>query len=223
MWTVESENRTARRAVVVVALFGLLASACGGGPSDKVQYKDPDDLALFEVPNDWNVYDADDLSELGSPTLLPFAIDLVSAMPINTLVAFDAGPARNVSNLSQRVTSVRYPLGTYLVRDVSRDERDVLSRATLESLVLWPQFYTILPGGAEIDFDFGSDYEGIYRIVGFEDAVTEERGVVVFTSVTNPDDTLIYSIAVGCAEDCFAQYADEMYEVVDSWVVNTKK
>ena len=219
MWTV-LENQAARRIVAAAALLGMFAAACGGARSDKFQYKDPDDLALFEVPDDWHVYEDDALS---AQALLPFVTDFGDIYPISTKVAFDAAPGRNVANLAQPVSSVRYPVGAYVVRDVSRDERDLLSRAILETLILRPQFYTVLARGTDADFDFGNEYEGIERVIGFADTVTGERGLVAYISVTNPDDSLIYAIAVGCAEDCYEQFEEDIIEVIDSWIVNTKK
>lgn len=209
-----------RRVAAWAAALAVLAVACGGtGSADTLRYKDPDDLALFDVPKDWNLYTEDELTQQN----LPFVTNFVDTLPIASVAAFDAGTGRSVANLQQPVSSVRYPVGTFVVRDVSRGERDLLSRASLETLVLWPEFYTVTSRGANDDFDFGNDYEGIRRVLQFEDSTTQERGVVAFVSVTNPDDSLILSMAVGCSEECFEQFADEIIEVVDSWVVNTRK
>ena len=139
-------NKSRRTQVLVwIAALALLAAACGGtGSSDTFRYKDPNDLALFDVPNDWNVYTADELTQQN----LPFVTNFVDTLPIATVAAFDAGTGRSVANLQQSVSSVRYPVGSYVVRDVSRGERDLLSRASLETLVLWPEFFTVTSRGA---------------------------------------------------------------------------
>jgi len=219
MWATALNNRRAGRMVALAAVFVVAAAACGGTASGRVQYKDPDDLALFEVPNDWNLYTADELTQ----QTLPFVTNFVDTLPIASIAAFDAGTGRSVANLEQPVSSVRYPVGSFVVRDVSRGERDLLSRASLETLVLWPEYYTVTSRGSDTDFDFGDDYKGIRRILQFEDLATQDRGVVAFVSVTNPDDSLIYAMAVGCSEECFEQFTDDIIEVVDSWVVNTRK
>ncbi len=209
-----------KRVLAWAAALAVVAAACGGtGSSDTFRYKDPNDLALFDVPKDWNVYTEDELTQQN----LPFVTNFVDTLPIATVTAFDAGTGRNVANLQQPVSSVRYPVGSFVVRDVSRGERDLLSRASLETLVLWPEFFQVTNRGANDDFDFGNKYEGIRRVLQFEDQTTQERGVVAFISVTNPDDSLILSMAVGCSEVCFEQFADDIIEVVDSWVVNTRK
>ncbi len=220
MWTTALNKTGTKRVVASAALLAMFAVACGGGAtSNHVQYKDPDDLALFEVPKNWNLYTADELTQQN----LPFVTNFIDTLPIASVAAFDAGTGRSVANLEQPVSSVRYPVGSYVVRDVSRGERDLLSRASLETLVLWPEFYTVTNRAAETDFDFGNDYEGIRRILRFEDLATQQSGVVAFISVTNPDDTLIYSMAVGCSEACFELFVLDIIEVVDSWVVNTRK
>jgi len=207
------------RLAVWTAVIAMLAVACGGVGSNRLEYKDPDDLALFEVPDDWNLYTADELTQQN----LPFVTNFVDTLPIASLAAFDAGTGRSVTNLEQPVSSVRYPVGSYVVRDVSRSERDLLSRSSLERMVLWPEVFTVTSRGANDDFDFGNNYEGIRRILQFEDLATQERGVVAFVSVTNPDDSQILSMAVGCSEECFEQFTEQIIEVVDSWVVNTRK
>lgn len=220
MRTISDKRQRSRRWFAAVAVISSLGIACGGAPSDRVRYTHPDDLALFEVPRDWHLYTEDELVQQS----LPFVTNFVDTLPIASVAAFDAGTGRSIDNLQQPVAAVRYPVGSFVVRDVSRGERDLLSRASLETLILWPEFYTVTNRGTgEDDFDFGNDYEGIRRIVQFQDQATEERGVVAFVSVTNPDDTLIYSMAVGCSEECFERHADEIIEVVDSWVVNTRK
>ena len=220
MWTTALHNSGTKRMVASAALFAMLATACGGGAtSNNVQFKDVDDLALFEVPKDWNLYTADELTQQN----LPFVTNFIDTLPITSVAAFDAGTGRSVANLEQPVSTVRYPVGAYVVRDVSTGERDLLSRASLETLVLWPEFYTVTNRANETDFDFGNDYEGIRRILRFDDQATQQSGVVAFISVTNPDDSLIYSMAVGCSEECFQLFALDIIEVVDSWVVNTMK
>jgi hypothetical protein len=213
-------NRGIRRLSVLVAGVALLAAACGGAEGGGLQYKDPDDLALFEVPEDWNLYTEDELLLLN----LPFVTATGDILPLATVAAFDAGTGRSTNNLLQSVSSVRYPVGTFSVRNVSREEREFLSRGTLEQMVLWPENFTVTNRVADTDFDFGNDYEGVRRVLQFEDPQSQERGAVVFVSVTNPDDSRILSMAVGCSEECFfEQYAEEIIEVVDSWVVNTSE
>lgn len=206
--------------VIAFGLALVLAASACGGDSSRTEYKDPNDLALFKVPSDWNVYNATEVSNQPS---LPFAINFADSVPISSIMAFDAAPGRNPVNLAKPIASVRYPVGTYVVRQVSRSERELLSRGSLESLVLWPEFYTVVARGAEEEVDLGNEFEGIRRILRFEDVTTQDRGMVAFVSVTNPDDSLIYSMAVGCSEVCFDQYNTDIIEVIESWAVNTRK
>lgn len=213
-------NRGIRRLSVWVAAIAVVSVACGGDATAGLQYKDPDDLALFEIPDGWNLYTEDELALLN----LPFVTATGDILPLATVAAFDAGTGRSTNNLLQSVSSVRYPVGTFTVRNVSREEREFLSRGTLEQMVLWPENFTITNRLADSDFDFGNDYEGVRRVLQFEDPQSQQRGAVVFISVTNPDDSRILSMAVGCSEECFfEQYAEEIIEVVDSWVVNTSE
>ena len=208
-----------RRLAAVAALLAIVAAACTSGSSEIQQYRDPDNLALFEVPNDWHVYDADDLT---AAPIVPFATDVGDFLPISNIAAFDAAPGRSLDNLSRSIASVRYPVGSYVVRDVDREERELLNRVTLESLVLRSDVFTVLSRAQESELDLGNRFEGIRRILLFEDTTTQQRGVVLFVSITNPDDSNILAMAVGCSEACFEQFTLDIFEVVESWVVNTK-
>jgi hypothetical protein len=41
-------------------------------------------------------------------------------------------------------------------------------------------------------------------------------------SVTDPEVTTLYQVAIGCSLECFQAYVPEIIEIVDSWLVNTR-
>ncbi len=214
------ETLIRNRAVLPVLslAFVLLAAACGSGDKGNV-YEDPDERVLFELPDGWNVYEQDELMGLSD---VPFATD-TSDLPVISSVAFDGAPGRSVDNLVTSIASANYPIGSQVIRSVSSDQRDLLSRSLLEDTVF---SYNRLESAQEIvneDFSFGSDYDGIRRFVGFVDGTTSEQGAIYFVSVTDPTDSTIYTMAAGCSVACFQQYQAEIQEVVDSWLVNTNQ
>jgi hypothetical protein len=203
-------------------VFALVGVACTTGTPGMREYRDPNDLALFEIPDDWHLYAADEIAFLPQ---VPFATRFPGddTLPIIEVVAFDGAPSRNVANLSSPVTAVRYPVGSYAVRSVSSEERNRISRDSLEVVVLPPTFTIDESTKTEYDEDFGNDYEGIVRNLLFSDEETQQSGVVYFKSVLNPDDSRIYDIAVGCSVECWEEFGEEMVEVVDSWLINTRQ
>ncbi len=209
-----------RGRTLAIAVLSFVAAACGG-VADQIEYKDPADRALFKIPNDWHLYSSDELAGLAE---VPF-VTPTGATPLSVLiqVAFDGAPGREVSNLDVSVASARYPVGVYTVRSVGFEDRNILSRQLLSEAVLSPLKYT---PGQEIlteDFDFGRDYDGIRSFVAFTETATADRGIVYFISVTDPEDTRVFSMAAGCSNACWESYADDIVKVVDSWLVNTRQ
>lgn len=200
--------------------LGLLAAACGGA-ADSIEYKDPADRALFKIPNDWHLYDSDELAGLGQ---VPFVAP-IGASPLSILsqVAFDGAPGRDISNLNISGAAAGYPVGAYSVRSVGFEDRVALSRQSLAETILSPVTFTYGQDLLSEDFDFGQNYEGIRRFVPFTEAATADQGIVYFVSVTNPDDSRVYSMAAGCSNACWEIHGDEIVKVVDSWLVNTKQ
>jgi hypothetical protein len=196
----------------------LIVASCGGGDGDSIEFKDPEERALFELPNDWHLYEADELAQVPS---IPFVN--AGEYPIITQVGFDGGPGRAVSNLTtDSIAAVDYPVGAYTVRAVGTEARDDLSRSAMQDLIISDNAFQLGQLILSEDFDFGRDYEGIRRWIPYIDQTTAQTGLVYFISVTDPEDTTVYTMAAGCSAECWEQYRDDIIGVVDSWIVNTR-
>ena len=197
----------------------LILVACAGGNPDTTTYRDADERSLFELPNEWNTYGADELAQL---SVVPFIPEL-AGFPAITLIAFDGAAGRDLANLTVDVTTSPYPIGAQLIRSIGPQSRDLVSRQTL---ALSAYDLTDVQGIQEIeseDFSFGRQYDGIRRFVGITAEDGELEGAIYMLAVTNPDTTEIYSMAVGCSLACFERQRDEIFKVVDSWLVNTRR
>ena len=204
----------------LLGLSAVLTLVACGGSSSSFEYKSPDETALFRVPTDWHIYEADELSDIAS---LPFVSPIGNELAVLSEVAFDGAPGRGVGNLNVAVAGVEYPVGTFVVRAIGAFAREQMSRSLLESAVLWPESYSVAePRFFDEDFNF-SEFDGIRRILSFQDPSTQQQGLVYFISVTDPADTKVYSIAAGCSLECFQLHRDEIIGVVDSWIVNTRQ
>ena len=211
-------KRTLRTGVVSVAAV-LFIAACGGGNSDTVTYRDAENRSLFELPNEWNLYRADELIQI---VPVPFLPDIGGYRPIS-FVAFDGAAGRSLDNLAVDVTTSPYPIGAHIIRQISPDEKDLLSRR-----IMALSAYDVMDGGQGVnvdtwDFTFGRDYKGIGASVGLTNEDGRRQGLVYVLAVTNPEGTELYSMAAGCSLDCFTRQGEQIVEAVDSWVVNTRR
>lgn len=203
--------------VALIAAISLVGAACGSSSGDATTYKDPD-FSLVEIPNDWHVFSVNDLDGFSE---FPFVIQPASGpLPVLSQLTFAGTPTRDTSTLLDPVSLSSYPIGSATVRAIDGDLREQLSRLTLAELVVQ---YHAQPHQEFLNEDFAFDrFEGIKRVVVYTDPVTAQDAAVVLVSVTDPEDTRMYSIGVGCSVDCFNFYNDQINAVVDSWVVNTQ-
>jgi len=198
----------------------FLLAACSNAGSGVVTFTDEERLSRFDIPESWNVYE---LTELSSLEDLPFDEQVQGfSFPAITSVGFDGGPVRDVSNLAANLPEADYPIGSMSVRQVGEVEKDLLSRAMLTQSVL-P--YYGLANSEEIskeDFSFGEGFDGVRVLVAFQDEAATGQGVAYMISVSNEDDTRIYSMIAGCNRECFIANQETIEGVVDSWLVNKR-
>jgi hypothetical protein len=197
----------------------MLLTACGGGDPDITVYRDTENRSLFELPKDWNLYRADELSQIAP---VPFVPDLGGYRPIS-FVAFDGAAGRDLNNLSLDAASSPFPVGAQIIRQISPEEKDLLSRR----LMAVSAYDVTDPGqGVEIDtwdFTFGRDFEGIAATVGLTAQDGQSQGLVYVLAVTNPEATELYSMAAGCSLECFSREGEQIVAAVESWIVNTRR
>ncbi len=201
-------------------VLALVVSACAGTGTGLVTVTDPARLSRLEVPSDWNVYDLDTLSTLDG---FPFNQQVQGiTFPVITAVGFDGGPSPDVTRLALDLTDADYPIGATSVRRVGELGRDFLSRAVLTQSVI-PYFgYNNPQELTKEDFSFGAGFDGVRVLVAFEDDTGSSQGVAYMISVSNPEDTRIFSIVAGCNRECFIANQDVITKVVDSWLVNKR-
>lgn len=211
--------RAHSRIAILVLAGAMLLAACGGDDPDTTVYRDADNRSLFLLPNDWNLYRADELSQIAP---VPFVPDLGGYRPIS-FVAFDGAAGRDLNNLSLDAATSPFPVGAQIIRQISVEEKDLLSRR----LMAVSAYDVTNPGqGVEIDtwdFTFGRDFEGIGATVGLTAQDGQSQGLVYVLAVTNPEATELYSMAAGCSLECFAREGEQIVAAVESWIVNTRR
>jgi hypothetical protein len=206
--------------VIITASVAVMLAACSGADEGVVTVTDEERLSRFDLPESWHTYELAELSELED---IPFDEQVQGfSFPAITSVGFDGGPVRDVSNLESSLAEADYPIGSMSVRQVGEVEKDLLSRAMLTQSVL-P--YYGLSNSEEItkeDFTFGNGFDGVRVLVAFQDEAATGQGVAYLISVSNEDDTRIYSMIAGCNRECFIANQDTIEGVVDSWLVNKR-
>jgi len=209
-----------RRLLLVIGPLALVLAACGSDKADIMTYADPANLSLVNVPAAWNAYQLDELSALDA---LPFTESFQQfEFPAVSTIAFDAAPARNVTNVTAPLAAAAYPIGSMSVRTVGDVEKEFLSRATLSQSVI-PYYQYVEPTEhVKEDFTFGDGFDGVRVLVSFADSSGSGVGVAYMISVTDPADHRMFSIVVGCSRDCFIENQQLIEQVVDSWLVNKK-
>jgi hypothetical protein len=208
-----------RRSALVLVSVVLLA-ACNSGPAEIATYTDPGKLSLVNIPTDWNAYQFDELSTLDA---LPFHEAFQQfEYPAVSSIAFDAGPSRDVGNVTAPLSAANYPIGSMSIRTVGDVEKEFLSRATLSQAVL--PYYQYLEPEEHLkeDFTFGDGYDGVRLLVSYSEPNGAGVGVAYLISVTDPADQRIFSIVVGCNRTCFIENQTLIEQVVDSWLVNKR-
>lgn len=205
---------------MIAASLVLLLAACSSADTGVVTFTDPERLNKIEIPDSWNVYQLSELSDLED---LPFDEQVQGfSFPAISSVGFDGGPVRDVGNLAAGLPEAEYPIGAMSVRQIGEVEKDLLSRAMLTQSVL-P--YYGLANSEEItkeDFSFGGGFDGVRVLVAFQNEAATDQGVAYLISVSNEDDTRIYSMVAGCNRECFIANQETIEKVVDSWLVNTR-
>ena len=212
-------SRLGLRLAALGAALAVTVSACGSSNPDVVTYRDPDRHSLFELPTEWNLYEGDQLTQVS----IPFVIQGQDfQLPVISQMAFDGAPDSDPDNVGNSVSTSSFPIGAVTVREIGPDERDFMSRFLLAELVV--PYHSQL-GSEEIlkqDFVFDNDFRGVQLAIAYTDSVTEAEAAVYLISVTDPNVTRMYSIAVGCSLDCFSTHQEDIVAVVDSYLVNTR-
>jgi hypothetical protein len=209
-----------RRTLGLLLISGMALAGCSSAEQESVTYTDPANLSLFKVPQEWNLYELNELSALDD---LPFHEDFQGfSYPAVSSVAFDGAPARNVGNVTMPLTDATYPIGASSVLTVGEFERDLLSRATLAQTVL--PYYRFNPFDeiAKEDFTFGDGFDGVRLLVSYGAADGQSVGVAYIIAVSDAADSKIYSIVAGCSRQCFIDHQEQIEKVVDSWLVNKR-
>jgi hypothetical protein len=208
----------ARLAPIAVASVAVLGSACGGSG---YQYVKNDELGIYaKLPDDWTVYDEEDLFPDASQT------ELDREAEVRWIRTFDSADEPNVdmtnrldgSDPAGRVEhsllsmEQRENLDLGMLRGRGDPARDPLAAQQQGGEAVGVQVIVDEP----VEFDGG--YTGLHTVF-----VIENDGspiVIDQTTVRDSQSSQIISFIVGCGEECyFETHKDEIADLVDSWTI----
>ncbi len=202
--------------VAGVVLGGVLLAACAGSGYHYV--KSSEDRTYFKVPENWKLYDEDQVIKTLGHNLSPR--QRKSQLDNAWHVGFDASsrPALGRHLLDARA---RNPVGLAAVEELDFDTADQLSINALRNFFV------------DIDtaIDQGSGevltYEPVERDGGFHGIhivanVDDPKGrVMTFdqTSILDQATSKLYTLLVTCSANCYEHNKDKIERIVESWTV----
>lgn len=210
------------RARFGLVLLTLGSAACGSsGDSGLISVRDGGDppSMFFQVPSDWSVYQSSDLEGVTETPFVAQTSDLT--LPVASRVVFQ-GTSRDAGVPDANVSDSQYPVGSAVVRTIPASQRDAMSRYWLAELVVPYHGQAVASEELKQDISLGEGFDGVQLLVAYNDTITGIDTAVFFISVTDPEVQEMYSIAVGCSVACFNENVEEIVDIIDSWLVNTR-
>ena len=198
---------------VIVAATGFL-SACGDSSYEYLSNRK--EKVYFKVPDDWTIFEEDDLGIEGGGIWFR---------------GFDASKHADPSHVLSDEHD--QPRGFATVSALSSEERDVMSFALLRSLLYQDE------DGNPVDpvAAYAEDQDGRFQVLAYDelsnDAVrgihlrVNDRGtgdgvVTDLTIVVDQDTSRRYVLTMGCTSACWVHNEKKFEEVIKSWTVQEK-
>jgi hypothetical protein len=200
---------------MTVAAAVLLAGCAGSGFT---YVQSSANRTYFKVPDDWQVYDKDQVLGLDRRPSQP------QADPgLKYLAVFDADPKPSLEHDLQTATA---PFGVVKVRQLSPEERDTFSLQSLRN--------EVVPIDDILEQEVGQiqliqEPESIVKSGGLRGSrlvysvVTENGSFTVDqTGLVDAATNMLYFFIVGCESECFAENRRTISEVADSWTIKER-
>ena len=199
---------------VVMGALVLIASGCSGSGFQYVSSAET--KTMFKVPQEWTLYDEDDVFDFRPPDVSPQQEAANRAS--QWVMAFDGAEPPSLEHLFAE--SSQEPAGYAKVRVLSDKERDTYSLRSLRN--------------EEFDVDRLARTERAELVS--DDDVTLGNGVagsrIVFnvrqgdrfvtvnqTALIDSQTRVLYLFLIGCDADCYSSNEEVISEVVRSWTI----
>lgn len=203
------------RIIAALAIAGLIASACASTGYHYV--KNSDDKTYFKVPNEWKLFDAEQVLERNAKGLSDRETDTLRELSWE--VRFDAGPKPSLRNFKK--ADYAHPIGIAQVEELVQEASDAASISALRNL------YFDIDAAAEAGQGLIVSYEPVTLDGGFHgvhivaEIPDEDGNTIVFNqkAVLDQLTSKFYAVVVFCNARCYDDNTDDIERLVDSWTV----
>lgn len=204
-----------RRALGVCA--GVLVLALTGCTGSGFQYVSSSETnTVFKVPEDWTLFNEDDVFEFRPPDLSPQQEAANRAS--QWIMAFDGAEPPSLEHLFAE--SSEQPAGYAKVRVLSDEERDTYSLRSLRNeefdidrLVKEQRIELISDDDLALENGFAGS-RVIFNVRQGGGFVTVNQ-----TALVDSQTRVLYLFLIGCDADCYANNQEIISEVVSSWTI----
>jgi hypothetical protein len=197
----------------VAAVLALAVAGAACSSSGYHYVKNSDDRTYFKVPDEWRLFDEDELTARLTPR------ERDSVRETSWQVAFDASPRPSLKHLLAPKT--KHPNGYATVQQLDFNASDNISLSALRNF-----FFDI---DAAVQNEVGAivAYEQLEPDGGFRgfhlvaEVQTQDGNVVTVdqTMLLDQATSRLYALIVTCNAQCYDDNADQIGRVVDSWTV----
>jgi hypothetical protein len=204
-----------RRALGVCA--GVLALALTGCTGSGFQYVSSSETnTVFKVPEDWTLYNEDDVFEFRPPDLSPQQEAANRAS--QWIMAFDGAEPPSLEHLFAQ--SSAQPAGYAKVRVLSDEERDTYSLRSLRNeefevdrLAKQQRIELISDDDLALESGFAGS-RVVFNVRQGDSFVTVNQ-----TALVDSQTRVLYLFLIGCDADCYSYNEEVISEVVSSWTI----
>ena len=200
----------------LLVLATAFLTACGAFEQSGYQFvRDTSTGTYLKVPDDWHVYDRQEISDA------MVKADLGPAGPFPFLSVFDGGRAPNAF-FDPTGSS---PKGLVRVRDLVPGERDLTSFSTVREEIFKELNDGVEAGAVEVlaaEEVKSGPARGQRVTFVVTDEETGERYVVDQVSLVDLDANRLHLLAVACTTACYEEHEDEIDEVVSSLIIKER-
>jgi hypothetical protein len=199
---------------VSAGVLALLLTGCAGSGFQYVSSSETN--TVFKVPEDWTLYNEDDVFEFRPPDLSPQQEAANRAS--QWIMAFDGAEPPSLEHLFAE--SSEKPAGYAKVRVLSDEERDTYSLRSLRNeefdidrLVKEQRIELIRDDDLALENGFAGS-RVIFNVRQGDGFVTVNQ-----TALVDSQTRVLYLFLIGCDADCYANNQEVISEVVSSWTI----
>jgi hypothetical protein len=210
-------TRTGSRGLAYGVVTGALALIAGGCSGSGFQYvANSETKTMFKVPQNWTLYDEDDVFDFRPPDVSPQQEAANRAS--QWVMAFDGAEPASLEHLFAE--SSEEPAGYAKVRVLSDEERDTYSLRSLRNeefdvdRLARTQRAELI---SDDDITLGNGVAGsriVFNVRQGDGFVTVNQ-----TALIDSQTRVLYLFLIGCDADCYSSNEEVISEVVRSWTI----